>query len=333
MAARWAVIACVVAGSAALPEKAVPFSTAVGLAGCDTCCEYIHFTNTTWQEVPDKCECAQQIREEGLDDSVIPYMVLHTCNLDCVPWFSYGIATFWLLFLFGIVASTADGYMVPNLEHLSSTLHLSPNVAGVTILAFGNGAPDFFTSLAAFKSSTNVNIGMGSVLGAGIFITSLVFGSVAMVRPFKTVRRPVLRDISFYLLAATILLYVCIDGRVTKYEALVLVSLYVVYVSLVVFGHIVYQRVLKERNAQPAMQGTRRALVFESGPASARESGAAEADDHDGSAAVVQAMLRYRRGADKLKGEGPAQGFARDSWSFPARAEEAPRRDALGVIE
>ena len=67
---------------------------------------------------------------------------------------------------------------MPNLERLSDSLKLSPNVAGVTLLALGNGAPDFFTSYAAYQSSKTAGIGVGSLLGGGVFIVSLVLGAV-----------------------------------------------------------------------------------------------------------------------------------------------------------
>jgi Ca2+/Na+ antiporter len=76
-----------------------------------------------------------------------------------------------LLFLFYVLANTADRYLVPALNQLSDFFKLSPNVAGndnttnqplylhictvgvgVTLLAFGNGAPDVFTSFSSFKN-------------------------------------------------------------------------------------------------------------------------------------------------------------------------------------
>ena len=118
-------------------------------------------------------------------------------------------------------------------------LQLSPNVAGVSLLALGNGAPDFFTSFASFTQGTG-DIGVGSLLGGGLFITSLVFGSVMIVAPFKSHRRPLLRDSGFYLVAVLMLAGFCIDGRVTAGEAIGLVIWYGVYVVVVVVGRIVY---------------------------------------------------------------------------------------------
>ena len=48
----------------------------------------------------------------------------------------------WLVVLLMLLASTAEDFFVPPLERIARRLQLSPEVAGVTLLAFGNGAPD-----------------------------------------------------------------------------------------------------------------------------------------------------------------------------------------------
>ena len=52
------------------------------------------------------------------------------------------------------LASTADDYLSPSLEHIVVTFGLSESFAGVTLLAFGNGAPDVFSAIAAVSGSS-----------------------------------------------------------------------------------------------------------------------------------------------------------------------------------
>ena len=47
------------------------------------------------------------------------------------------------------LASTADEYLSPSLEYMVIKFRLSESLAGVTLLAFGNGAPDVFSAIAA----------------------------------------------------------------------------------------------------------------------------------------------------------------------------------------
>ena len=48
----------------------------------------------------------------------------------------------WLVVLLMLLASTAEDFFVPPLERIARRLQLSPVWAGVTLLAFGNVAPD-----------------------------------------------------------------------------------------------------------------------------------------------------------------------------------------------
>ena len=43
------------------------------------------------------------------------------------------------------IGTTADAFFVPTLTSISAQLGLNDNVAGVTLVAFGNGAPDIFS--------------------------------------------------------------------------------------------------------------------------------------------------------------------------------------------
>ena len=50
-----------------------------------------------------------------------------------------------------------DHFFCPALEVISDFFKLPENVAGATLLSFGNGAPDFFTQLAAIATVRGVN--------------------------------------------------------------------------------------------------------------------------------------------------------------------------------
>ncbi len=62
-----------------------------------------------------------------------------------------------------IPPSQADNFFVPPLNLLSEKLRLSPSIAGITLLAIGNGAPDVFTAYAALQSD-DIQLLLGWVL-------------------------------------------------------------------------------------------------------------------------------------------------------------------------
>ena len=52
------------------------------------------------------------------------------------------------------LSSTADDYLSPSLETISTKVGMSESVAGVTLLAFGNGAPDVMAAISAAEGGS-----------------------------------------------------------------------------------------------------------------------------------------------------------------------------------
>ncbi|NXA23752.1 NCLX protein, partial [Ibidorhyncha struthersii] len=135
----------------------------------------------------------------------------------------------WLLYLFIILGVTAEKFFCPNLSAISTNLKLSHNVAvfsltsplhGVTFLALGNGAPDVFSAVVAFSNPRTAGLAIGAIFGAGVFVTTVVAGGIALVKPFTAASRPFLRDVIFYMVAVFLTFMVLYFGRITLGEAL-----------------------------------------------------------------------------------------------------------------
>ena len=56
--------------------------------------------------------------------------------------------------------------------------------------------------------------------GAGVFVTAVVAGTIAIIHPFDAMQRPFLRDIVFYLAAVFCTFSVMWDKEITKIEAI-----------------------------------------------------------------------------------------------------------------
>ena len=114
---------------------------------------------------------------------------------------------------------------------ICSEFKLEHEVAGATLLAFGNGAPDIFSSFAAFSQGETASddLGIGSLLGnfykkkkkkkinlisiqgGACFVTSIVLGSVIFFSD-NTIQVNVAlfsRDASFLCLGIVYLYFVC----------------------------------------------------------------------------------------------------------------------------
>ena len=105
---------------------------------------------------------------------------------------------------------------------MADSLRLSQNIAGVTFLAFGNGAPDVFSAIAAVGNAKDGDAGLafGALFGAGVFISTVIVGCICLIAPFQSVQRPFLRDLIFFMVSGFWAFFVVWDGRIELWETL-----------------------------------------------------------------------------------------------------------------
>ncbi|KAL9619812.1 MAG: hypothetical protein Q9160_005648 [Pyrenula sp. 1 TL-2023] len=113
---------------------------------------------------------------------------------------------------------------------------MSESLTGVTFLAFGNGSPDVFSTFAAMSSNSG-SLAVGELVGAAGFITAVVAGSMAIVRPFQVARRSFVRDVGFFVIAASFSMIFLADGSLRPWECASMVGFYLFYVIFVVGWH------------------------------------------------------------------------------------------------
>ncbi|KAM3610711.1 uncharacterized protein V6R79_007733 [Siganus canaliculatus] len=195
------------------------------------------------QSAADRCAFVKNTPDCAMADGFIPYLQVAFCLLppNLIPLTIF-LSIIWLLFLFVILGLTASKFFCPNLSAISTSLHLTHNVAGVTFLALGNGAPDIFSAIAAFSHPHTAGLAVGALFGAGIFVTTVVAGCVALVKPFAVASRPFLRDVSFYMVAVFWTYVMLYRGHTTLAETFGYLSLYVVYVLTVIISAYIYNR-------------------------------------------------------------------------------------------
>lgn len=142
----------------------------------------------------------------------------------------------WLGLLFSTIGIAASDFFCINLGTIASILGMSESMAGVTFLAFGNGSPDVFSTFAAMKTHSG-SLAVGELIGAAGFITAVVAGSMALVRPFKVARKSFVRDVGFFMVAAGFSMVFLADGHLHLWECAVMVGFYVFYVVTVMVWH------------------------------------------------------------------------------------------------
>eukprot|EP00035_Acanthoeca_spectabilis_P011758 m.207077 g.207077 ORF g.207077 m.207077 type:complete len:1066 (-) comp15442_c0_seq1:261-3458(-) len=256
-----------------IPSVTIP-SLAYGLADCDCYEEYYmqqglldkawtNITACTVKPVPkgiDPCvyvTCASGCQVQP-DSGYVNYLRLPFCELhgSGANGGAVIILIVWLLVLFVALGTTAEDFFCPSLAVISTTLGLSDNVAGVTFLALGNGAPDIFSVYAGVvntQTEAGGSLAIGELFGAGTFVTTVVFGAVSFVAPFTLTRRPFLRDCVTYFVATIYLFVVMLKGSITLGESVGFLIIYIAYVCVVVFGRKIYQARKKRQLAEQGL--------------------------------------------------------------------------------
>ncbi|TMW62968.1 hypothetical protein Poli38472_005586 [Pythium oligandrum] len=183
------------------------------------------------------CDASAAERNATLGPLDIDYLYIHYCVFAGVPLASYAVLALWLCLLFFFLGCTADGYFSPTLASISEKLHVPYDVAGVTFLAFGNGAPDVFSSIAAYSSGVG-EAGINELLGGAMFVSNVVVGCVAIASSVQVQRWAFSRDVAALMLALLLLLVLStrsIEGNDQgDGTQLLFLSVYAAYVGTVV---------------------------------------------------------------------------------------------------
>eukprot|EP00927_Polykrikos_kofoidii_P047233 TRINITY_DN4133_c0_g1_i1.p1 TRINITY_DN4133_c0_g1~~TRINITY_DN4133_c0_g1_i1.p1 ORF type:complete len:508 (-),score=57.48 TRINITY_DN4133_c0_g1_i1:94-1617(-) len=170
------------------------------------------------------------------DDSLFDYMYCYNTSDFLLAGVKTPLVVIWLLYLIGLLSSTADGWFVPQLNQLALDLNLDEDVAGVTLLAFGNGIADVMTAVSAIQVG-DLALTMGEYFGASNFILGVVLPAVLFVEKSQgqTVDRfALLRDGGTFLCTVILMLVTTWDGNVTLPESISFFVLYLLYVGVVV---------------------------------------------------------------------------------------------------
>uniref|UniRef100_A0A7S4NBM3 Sodium/calcium exchanger membrane region domain-containing protein n=1 Tax=Paramoeba aestuarina TaxID=180227 RepID=A0A7S4NBM3_9EUKA len=167
----------------------------------------------------------------------------------------------WLVCIFFLLGMTAEDYFCPVLNIISDRLSLSPEVAGITILALGNGSPDVFSTIVAIQSPPDgFKIAIGELIGAGCFVTMTVVGVVAVVATCNLKRVSFIRDVCFYMGGVCVVALMISRQEIPIYESLLLLVGYGVYV-----GVSIWMNYMQKKKKNTLLGGREDQLLSEKG--------------------------------------------------------------------
>ncbi|XP_019874722.1 sodium/potassium/calcium exchanger Nckx30C isoform X2 [Aethina tumida] len=137
-----------------------------------------------------------------------------------------------VVYMFVALAIVCDEFFVPSLDVIIEKLAIQDDVAGATFMAAGGSAPELFTSVIGVFVSFD-DVGIGTIVGSAVFNILFVIGMCAIFS--RTVLSltwwPLFRDCFFYSVSLITLILFFKDNNIYWYEALILFSFYIAYVS------------------------------------------------------------------------------------------------------
>ncbi|XP_064301570.1 sodium/potassium/calcium exchanger 3 isoform X7 [Phalacrocorax carbo] len=145
------------------------------------------------------------------------------------------------VYMFYALAIVCDDFFVPSLEKICERLHLSEDVAGATFMAAGSSAPELFTSVIGVFI-TKGDVGVGTIVGSAVFnilciigVCGLFAGQVVALSSWS-----LLRDSIYYTLSVVALIVFIYDEKVSWWESLVLVLMYVIYIIIMKYNSTIH---------------------------------------------------------------------------------------------
>jgi solute carrier family 24 (sodium/potassium/calcium exchanger), member 6 len=187
--------------------------------------------------------CSSQIRPSLLALAISPLSVLY------------------LVLLFRLLGSTAEDYFSPALEMFCVRVQLPPRLAGVTLLALGNGAADVSAVVAAMASDpvAGYQFAASALTGGAMFISTVISSTVILVAGGIPCRGALVRDVTALALTA-VLVHVQFKSSGSNTTTTLHVAhtvgtfltMYFLFVGLVLVADVYHRAVVLPRQAEYA---------------------------------------------------------------------------------
>lgn len=113
---------------------------------------------------------------------------------------------------------------------IAQRLNVPQIVIGLTVVAMGTSAPEFFVSfVSALKGTTDMAV--GNVVGSNIFNTMLIVGVAAMVAPMTIAKNTVKKDIPCAVGASLMLAVMSLDNEISRLDAVLLFVAFLLFMA------------------------------------------------------------------------------------------------------
>ena len=186
--------------------------------------------------LPPEDDTCQFAKDNCTSSSFINYIQVYFCHVKPAGMLFVLIYVLFTVIVLGVLfrwmSQTADEFFACVLSQISQDMGLPPRLAGVTLLALGNGAPDLSSSIAAVQAG-DIRLALGALTGGGMFVGFIVAGRIIISNKGVKARGAQIRDIAFQLVATVLVFSLVLSGKIGYGGVFALLSLYGSYVVIV----------------------------------------------------------------------------------------------------
>ncbi len=149
----------------------------------------------------------------------------------------YGIGKSILFTIFGIVCIIlGSNVVVDSASKIASLMGISQKMIALTVVAFGTSLPELVTSIVSTRKGEH-EILVGNIVGSNIFNIGIVLGvPVALFGGIQAVGFSIIDLIVMIVSAILLFVFAYRDHEIHRHEGIIMLVLFVVYYSYVIFG-------------------------------------------------------------------------------------------------
>lgn len=133
-----------------------------------------------------------------------------------------------------VILTVGAELLVRAASSISRRVGISPLVIGLTVVSIGTSLPELVVSLDAVVQS-NVDLGIGNVVGSNISNIALILGVAALVRPIHVQAQMVRVDGPILVVVSVLLVALVFDGEISSLDGAMLTVGLVAYVGYTVW--------------------------------------------------------------------------------------------------
>ena len=143
----------------------------------------------------------------------------------------------YIFFSLTLIIFSAD-MIVRNGQYIAEQLQIPVFLIGLFLVAIGTSLPELAFGIRTIKRH-EPQLFMGNLLGATVANTTLVVGVTALIKPIKTIliSEYIITIVTFLVIICTFMLFFRSNHRISRLEAVGLISIYILFFLLEAYQH------------------------------------------------------------------------------------------------